>query len=78
MSKAKYNALIKNLHQGMMEAEQEMAAEGIDVDIADMGCEVARNAMDDDQWVEPFLKTLGVSDFLGRMADDIFSGAQIR
>ena len=73
-NKNKYNALVKDLHAGMMEAEQEMAAEGIEVGGSEMGYSVAEDSMSENPWITTFLKAMGVQDVKGRFVDDIYRG----
>jgi hypothetical protein len=66
---AKYNQLIKDLHEGMVDAQ----ADGVDANPYD----IVEGVLADEGWVITFLKNGGVIDVKGRIADDIYSGSQI-
>ena len=74
MSKVKYGKLITELHEGLIEAADEMQEAGVDVGIDELASEVASTTMYDEDWIKPYLESRGVSDFEGRLADDIYSG----
>ena len=74
MLKAKYQKLIKELHEGLLEAAQEMQEMDVDVGADELASEVASTTMYDEPWIKVHLNGLGVSDYAGRLADDIYSG----
>ena len=74
MSQAKYKKLITELHTGLIEAAQEMQEMGVDVGMDELASEVASTTIIDEAWITPLLSEKGVTDFAGRLADDIYSG----
>ena len=74
MSKVKYGKLITDLHIGLIEAADEMGEIGGDIGMDELASEVASTIMYDEKWIKPYLESRGVSDFEGRLADDIYSG----
>jgi hypothetical protein len=72
--KAKYNKLMKEMHEGFKEAEAEMAEMGLDVGDASMAYDLAANLIHDEPWAVKYLNSTGVRDIHGRLADDIAYG----
>jgi len=74
MSKVKYSKLIKDLHEGLSEAAEDMAESGVHIGTDELALEMASSVIYDEEWIKSYLESRGVSDFEGRLADDIYSG----
>ena len=73
MNREQYKKYIAQMHEGLMDAAQDDP----EMDPADIVYEVADSALsfdDEGKKAAEYLKSQGVVDITGRLADDIYSG----
>lgn len=70
MTKEQYATFINDQHEGCKEAAEEMP----DISIEDIVSDVAVEVLASNPEAGAYLKSLGVKDIEGRLADDIYSG----
>lgn len=71
MSESEYLQLIKDLHIGFEETATEMEEAGLSR--GEFATEFAISVLKNEPWIEVHLKSIGVIDVVGRLADDIYN-----
>lgn len=70
MSKqSEYNALVVEMNQGAKEVAPDAMCS-----VEDIVSEAAMDILEENDWIDPFLRSKGVTDVRGRLVDDMASG----